>query len=122
MIKLSELAAGAEVTHEGAIVLTAEELRSEIKAGNYDGQTWYTIKRKRWQPIAQIMLDNYLEEEARKMPERWHEMAHMCINPGVIAGLQAELDKAFEGDFATSYFEYVEPVEIDIHQERERTE
>lgn len=119
-IKLSALADDIEISvEESSTVYTVADLKREIlELGEPHHLTpnWYTIKRRKWNPDAEYMIERYLEQEDDQMYEDWLERALECINNEHINKIQAVLDEAFKGDY---YFTYEEPVEIDILSEKE---
>lgn len=117
-LKLSELPDEVEVSREGSdTVYTVAELKREIlELGepHHEYSDWCTIERKRWSPEAYSMIESYIENEYCNMYDGWNERALDCITDEVINKIQAILDEAFEGDYATAYWEYDKPVEIDV--------
>lgn len=113
-VKLSQLNNDVEIAYEeSGFAITVGELKQLIKDGEYDAETYYTIQRRRWQPSAQGMIDSYIENEGQEMYEDWEESAADCITPDHVAAIQAVLDQAFEGDFATAYWTHEKEVLID---------
>lgn len=117
-LKLSELADDVEVSiEESHTTYTVAELKREIlELGepHHESTNWYTIKADRWQPSADSMLEQYIENERDNMYEDWNERANDCISEEHIKQIQAILDDAFSGSHATEFWNYVSPVEIDI--------
>lgn len=113
-VKLSQLSNDTEIAYEeSGFTITVGELKKLIKDGEYDGETYYTIQHRKWQPSAKGMIDNYIENEGQEMYEDWEDNANQCITPDHIAAIQAVLDQAFEGDFATAYWTHEKEVLID---------
>jgi len=117
-INLSELNDDVEISiEETSTVYTVAELKREIvELGepHHESDNWYTIIRKKWSPDAQSMLEGYIESEYENMYENWDERAWDCVSKGAIKKIQDVLDEAFKSDYATSYWEYDVPVNIDI--------
>jgi hypothetical protein len=117
-LKLSELPDDVEVSvEESHTVYTVAELKREITElgePHHESSNWYTIKRQRWQPSAKSMIEHYIECIYDEMYEDWDERAWECIKPEQIERIQAVLDEAFDSDYATAYWTYDKPVEIDI--------
>ncbi|WP_248499776.1 hypothetical protein [Staphylococcus aureus] len=113
-IKLSQLSNDTEIAYEeSGYTITVGELQQLIKDGEYDGETYYTIQRRRWQPSAQGMIRDYIENESQEMYEDWEERANDCIDDAVISNVQAILDEAFKGDGATAYWTHENEIVID---------
>lgn len=117
-LKLSMLNDDVEVSSEDTnITYTVAELKTEItEMGEEHHLTnnWYTIKKKKWKPSADTMIESYIESEYDDMYEDWDERANDCITDEVKSKIQAILDEAFKDDYATVYWTYEKPVEIDI--------
>lgn len=117
-LKLSKLSDDIEVSaKESHIVYTVAELKREIlELGepHHETSNWYTIERKRWSPDAYSMVESYIENEYCNMYDGWNERAMDCITDEVVDKIQAILNEAFKGDYATAYWEYDKPVEIDV--------
>ncbi|WP_017728546.1 hypothetical protein [Halalkalibacterium ligniniphilum] len=117
-LKLSELSDDIEVSiEESSTVYTVAELKREIiELGEpHDESSWYTITRKKWIPDARGMVEGYIESEYDNMYEDWDERAWDCVmNHGAIDKIQAILNETFKGEYATAYWTYEMPVEIDI--------
>ncbi|MGG0667881.1 hypothetical protein ABE073_05045 [Lederbergia citrisecunda] len=115
-LKLSQLADDVEISNDGTLrIWTVEELKSEITQFR-DEQTgqWFTVKRKKWQPCAQSMIEDYIDNQSDQMYEDWNERAMDCISDVLVENIQTLLDEAFNGDDATVYWEWDKPIEIDI--------
>lgn len=123
MKKLSELKNDVEVSYEYGDVYTVGELKAALldpmSDDEFSHRQWYIIERKRWHPSAQSMIDDYIESESHDMYEEWEESATDCITPDHVAAIQAVLDKAFEGDFATEYWTLAEEIKIDVSPKSE---
>ena len=117
-LKLSELHDDIELSiEESTTVYTVAELKweiTELGEPHHESSNWYTIKRERWNPNARYMIDSYIENEQDSMYEDWDERAMDCVTDEVVSKIQAILDEAFKGDYATAYWTYEEPVEIDV--------
>lgn len=118
-LKLSQLNDDVEVSvEETSTVYTVAELKREIlELGepHYKTEGWYTVKRENWQPSAHSMIESYIENEYQEMYEDWNERAWDCVmNYGLVDKIQSMLDETFKSDYATRYWTYEEPVEIDI--------
>jgi len=118
-LKLSQLNDDVEVSiEESHTVYTVAELKREIiESGepHHESPNWYTIKRQKWTPDARSMLESYIDSEQDDMYEDWDERAWDClINHGVFEKFQAILNETFKCEFATAYWTYEKPVEIDI--------
>ncbi|GEM04135.1 hypothetical protein HMI01_11230 [Halolactibacillus miurensis] len=125
-LKLSELDDDVEIGIDGAqSVQTVAELKQEINlygAPIHDSDEWFVLIRRRWNPNAQTMLEYYIDNEEGDMYEDWYEQAWDCISDGVIEKIQTILDEAFSGDYATAYWTYENPVEIDVFPKSEEGE
>lgn len=118
-LKLSELANEIEISAEDSgIVYTVAELKHEITElgePHHERANWYTIKRQKWTPSAQSMVEGYIENEYDNMYENWDERAWDCVmNHGAVEKIQAILDETFKSDHATAYWTHEDPIEIDI--------
>lgn len=117
-LKLSELAEDVKVAiEESSTVYTVADLKREIiELGepHHLSENWYTVTDKQWSPSAESMVETYLENESCDMYESWWERANDCMTEEVIGKIQSILDEAFNGDYATTYYEYDKPVQIDI--------
>lgn len=117
-LKLSRLNDDIEISiEESSTVYTVAELKREIlELGepHHESDNWYTVIRKKWSPDAQFMLERYIDSEQDNMYENWDNRAWDCVSKGVIGKIQEVLDEAFKSDYATAYWEYDQPVEIDI--------
>lgn len=117
-LKLSQLNDDVEISiEESNSVYTVAELKREIlELGeeHHKSDNWYTIIRKQWKPSAINMIRDYIEREYDDMYEDWDERAMDCVSDTVVANIQTILDEAFESDYATAYWIYDKPVEIDI--------
>jgi hypothetical protein len=117
-VKLSELGDEVRVSiEESHTTYTVAELKREIlELGepHHESINWYTIKADRWQPCADSMIEQYIETERDNMYEDWHERANDCLTEEHKKKIQAILDDAFSGSYATEFWNYVHPVEIDI--------
>ncbi|MEH7249205.1 hypothetical protein V7114_20810 [Neobacillus niacini] len=123
-VKLSQLNDDAEVSiEESSTVYTVAELKGEIlELGepHHESPNWYTITRKKWVADAHLMLDRYIDCERDDMYEDWENRAWDCIEShGVVGKIQAILDEAYKTDHATAYWEYDQPVEIDIFPKKD---
>ncbi|AGY47389.1 hypothetical protein [Bacillus phage SBSphiJ6] len=119
MLKLSELPDDTELGVDGSgIIQTVSEIKWGIqKYGepyHLEGD-WYTIKRKKWRPDATRMLEGYIEDELDDMYDDWDERAWDCLPDEVVSKIQGILNEAFKGDYATAYWTYEQPVDIDIY-------
>jgi len=118
ILKLSEMPDDIEVGREGVnCKYTVAELKREIiELGepHHEYSDWYTVKNQRWQPDAEGMIENYIESQRDDMYEDWDERAYDCLDDEVKARIQAILDEAFSGGYATEYWTFEQPVEIDI--------
>ena len=113
-IKLSQLSNDTEISYEDSFcTITVGELKQLIKDGEYEGETYYTIQRRKWQPSAQGMIQDYIESESQEMYEDWDERANDCIDDAVISNVQAILDEAFKGDSVTAYWTHENEIVID---------
>ncbi|MFP7454298.1 hypothetical protein [Bacillus safensis] len=115
-LKLSNLPhhieVGNEETHD---IYMVAELIDEIRDGETSPEgNWFLIKRRRWEPSANAMIDRYIEAEHEEMYEGWAERADDCFTKEVVEKIQEVLNHAFRGDYATSYWTYEQRVEIDI--------
>ena len=116
-VKLSQLPDDTKISIEDSSrVYTAAEVKREIiEFGEpHHESSWYIVVEKRWRPDAKYMVQMYIEREYDDMYEDWDERAFECITEDHIRRIQVVLDEAFAGDYATKYWEYGEPVEIDI--------
>jgi hypothetical protein len=118
-LKLSNLDDDVEVSiEESNTVYTVAELKREIiELGepHHESSNWYTIKRKKWTPDAQSMVERYIESEYADMYEDWDERAWDCVvSNSTIKKIQDILEETFKSDYATSYWTYEKPIEIDI--------
>lgn len=117
-LKLSELPDEAELSiEESSITYTAKELKHEILEFGEEhhlSTNWFTIIRKHWKPDAKLMIERYIDNEYEEMYEDWYDRAMDCFSNVVVENLQTLLDEAFEGDYATLYWNYDKPVEIDV--------
>ncbi|MEK4199080.1 hypothetical protein [Cytobacillus sp. FSL K6-0265] len=117
-LKLSQLNDDVEVSiEESSTVYTVAELKAEILDGepHHESPKWYTIKRRKWSPNARWMIENYIDNEHEDMYEDWDERAWDCIEKeSAVTKVQKVLDEVFKGEYATAYWTYEEPVEIDI--------
>lgn len=118
MMKLSQLADDVEISvEESHLTYTVAELKREILdlgEPHHETSNWCVIKRQKWSPNANYMVESYIELEAQEMYEDWDERAMDCMTDEVIEEIQAILEKAFNSDHATAYWTYENPVEIDI--------
>ncbi|NEZ43799.1 hypothetical protein [Paenibacillus alvei] len=118
VLKLSELADDVELgREEHSTVYTVAELKREIiELGepHHKYKHWYTIENQRWEPSAERMIEDYIDNQYPDMYEGWEERASDCITEDVLQRLQAILDEAFSSDHATVYWTFEEPVEIDV--------
>ncbi len=119
---LSELSDDVEISIEGSsTVYTVAQVKHEIQElgeEHHLSKNWYTISYKRWYPSANTMIERYIESEYADMYEDWDERANECITEKVISKIQKILDKAFNSDYATTYWTYDNKVEIDIFPNR----
>lgn len=115
-LKLSQLADDVVIANSDALkVWTVEELKNEIEEfGNKGIGQWFIAKPQEWQPCAQSMIENYIDSQADGMYEDWDERALDCVSEELIQKMQALLDEAFKGDSVKTYYEWGEPVGIDI--------
>lgn len=117
-LKLSELADETKVSHENTqTIWTAAKLRREIiELGepHHKVTNWYTVKKQKWSPDANRMVENYIENESDEMYEDWDERAIECITDEIVAKIQSIMDEAFKDDYATTYWSYETSVEIDV--------
>lgn len=118
-LKLSQLADDVELSNNGRLsIWTVEELKDEItRFGDEATGQWFTVKRKKWHPCAQSMIEYYLEGQSDEIYEDWIERAMDNVSDVLVQNIQTLLDEAFEGDDATVYWEWDKPVEIDIFPE-----
>lgn len=118
MMKLSQLADDVEISvEESHFTYTVAELKREILdlgEPHHETSNWCVIKRQKWSPNANYMVESYIELEAQEMYEDWDERAMDCMTDEVIEEIQATLEIAFNSDHATAYWTYENPVEIDI--------
>ncbi|MFY0521419.1 hypothetical protein ACOMCU_26920 [Lysinibacillus sp. UGB7] len=119
-LKLSELADDVEVSvEESNTVYTVAELKREIlelDEPHHKTPNWSTVIRQKWSPCANSMLDSYIDNEYQEMYEDWDDRAwDMVAKHDLENKIQALLDEAFESDYATAYWTYDKPVEIDIY-------
>lgn len=119
-LKLSELADDVELSvEETSTVYTVAELKREILElgeSHHNTPNWCTVVRQRWLPSANNMLDTYIENEHQDLYEDWDERAwDIVVEHDLEKKIQSLLDEAFKDDFATSYWTYDKPVEIDIY-------
>lgn len=117
--KLSELADDVEIgVEETNFVYTAADLKREIKEleePHHETRNWFTLKRRKWTPSAEHMVEMFVESEGEDMYENWEERANDCIEKaGAIEKIQAILDETFKDNSATVYWTYEKPVQIDI--------
>lgn len=117
-LKLSTLADDVEVSiEESHVTYTVAELKKEILEFGEEhhlSDKWFTITRKRWQPDADRMIEYYIDSEYEEMYEDWDERANDCITDDVKNKIQSILNEAFKDEYATVYWTYEEPVDIDI--------
>jgi hypothetical protein len=118
-LKLSMLAEDVEISiEESHTVYTVAELKREITElgePHHESANWYTIKREKWVPDAESMLDRYIDCEKDDLYEDWDESAWDCVmRNNAIDKIQAILDETFNSDYATTYWTYDKSVEIDI--------
>ncbi|MCC2528214.1 hypothetical protein LKL24_12390 [Bacillus halotolerans] len=118
-LKLSELPDQTEIGIEDSnTISTVEEVKSGIQRygePHHLNGDWYTVKRRKWRPDANRMIDVYIENELDDMYENWDEHAWDCLPDDVVCKIQLILNEAFKGDRATSYWTYEQPVEIDVY-------
>ncbi|MEW9106795.1 hypothetical protein [Paenibacillus sp.] len=119
VLKLSELADDVEIGRVDCNeIYTVAELKREIRelgADHHKKPDWHTTKSQRWQPSAQRMIEDYIDNQYPDMYEGWEDRANDCITEDVLQRLQAILDDAFSSDHATVYWTFEQPVEIDIY-------
>lgn len=124
-LKLSTLNDDVEVSSmDTHIIYKVAELIVEITVlgeEHHLTNNWYTTKRKKWKPSAETMIESYIESEYDDMYEDWDERANDCITDEVKSKIQSILDEAFKDDYATVYWTYEEPVEIDIFPTKSNT-
>lgn len=115
-LKLSQLSDDVEIANKNTVrIWTVEELKNEIiQFGDEQTGKWFIAKPKKWQPCAQSMIENYIENQADEMYEDWEERANNCVSSALIQNIQILLDGAFNNSDATDYWEWGTPVEIDI--------
>lgn len=115
-LKLSNLPHHIEVCNEETHdIYMVAELIDEIRDGETSPEgNWFLIKRRRWEPSANAMIDRYIEAEHEEMYEGWAERADDCFTKEVVEKIQEVLNHAFRGDYATSYWTSEQSVEIDI--------
>lgn len=121
MKKLTELNNDLEVSYEDAgCAYTVQELKQILFDPTIDDdlreKDWYLIERKRWQPDAKGMIDDYIENESSYKYDDWEEQAQDCITDEVVAKIQAVLGEAFKGNSVTEYWELTERIELDIER------
>lgn len=118
-VKLSQLDDSVFVSIEDSnLIYTVEELVHEIRElgePHHETTKWYTVKKQHWSPWAARMVELYLENECQDMYDGWVDRAMDCCTVEVVDKIQAIMDKAFKGDYATLYWTYETPVEIDIY-------
>lgn len=117
-LKLSKLDDEVEIAREDSWhILTVGQLKHEMQnlgEPHHKHNDWYTLKGAQWRPDAEAMIERHIELEADDMYEGWYDRAWDCINPEHIEKIQVILDQAFEDGHATNYWNYDQPVEIDI--------
>lgn len=116
-LKLSQLADDIELAAEGSSVYTVEELKREILEfgePHHELDNWSTVKKKKWKPDAQWMIQCYIENEHNQMYESWDEVAMNCVSNVLVQNIQTLLDEAFDDSSVKTYWTYDKPVEIDI--------
>ncbi|MCY8922160.1 hypothetical protein QFZ25_001845 [Bacillus atrophaeus] len=115
-LKLSQLQDDVEISiEETNDVYTVAEVKEEIRNGEVcQNDNWFVIERRVWRPNAASMIESYIENEHCYMYEDWDERANDCITSDVVEKIQSVLDEAFKGDYATAYWTYKQPIEIDI--------
>ncbi|WP_260857860.1 hypothetical protein [Bacillus pumilus] len=115
-LKLSQLSEHVEVGNEKTNdIYMVAELVDEIMNGQaINADNWFVIKRRVWEPSANVMIESYIETEQDDMYENWGQKARDCFTQEIIEKIQEALNLAFRGDYATAYWTYEQPVEIDI--------
>ncbi|MCA1066091.1 hypothetical protein QTG56_25625 (plasmid) [Rossellomorea sp. AcN35-11] len=117
-LKLSELEDDVEVAVEDShTVYTVAELKKEIiEMGeeSHLSNNWYTIKKRRWEPDAGTMVENYLENESCDLYEDFYSVSMDEMEKGAIERIQSILDETFKSKSICSYWTYEKPVEIDV--------
>ncbi|MED3839760.1 Uncharacterised protein [Niallia circulans] len=98
MMKLSQLADDVEISvEESHLTYTVAELKREILdlgEPHHETSNWCVIKRQKWSPNANYMVESYIELEAQEMYEDWDERAMDCMTDEVIEEIQAILEKS----------------------------
>lgn len=114
-VKLSELSEQTVVSFEEAgYTLTVAELKAELKKDDEAAErTWYVVEAQTWQPDAQRMVEDYIEQEYQEMYEDWDERAMDCINDDVLSKIQTILDETFKGSSVRDYWTLEKLIEID---------
>lgn len=117
-LKLSQLNDDVEISlEESHYVTTVGKVKREILEMNQEHHLagdWYTVIHAKWEPSAESMVTNYIEQEQDDMYEDWGEQAIGCISEDEIKQIQTILDKAFENTTVNNYWKYDRQVEIDI--------
>lgn len=117
-IKLSMLADDVEVSiEESSTVYTVAELKAEIiELGeeHHLSTNWHTVVRHKWEPCAESMIDNYLENESCDLYEDFYSASMGEMSKGAIEKIQSVLDEVFKNNSVCDYWTYEKPVEIDI--------
>lgn len=115
--KLSDLSGDVLLCREGYWhVYTVADLIAEIQklgGDHHMHDDWFIVTPTVWEPSAEDMIEEYLENTYQNMYESWLEKANDCVTGEIIAKIQKILDEAFTDD-VKEYYEFGEPVEIDL--------
>lgn len=118
-LKLSTLADNVEVSiMETDTVYTVAELKQEIiRLGeeHHLSNNWHTVKRHKWNPSAETMVDRYLDSESCELYEDFYSVAMGEMEKDAIKKIQKILDETFKNNTVCDYWTYEEPIEIDIY-------
>lgn len=119
-VKLADLADDEVVSFEDetytltvSVTLTVAELKEKLKKDNdATRKKWYVVQSQTWNPDAKRMIENYIKNEYKEMPDDWDDRANDCITEEVVQKIQSILDKAFESETVKQYWILKKKIEI----------
>lgn len=104
-VKLSQLPADTLLSYEDAReAITVSELIDRFDRWEGIDFTWHVVTEMRWKPSAARMVERYIESEYDDMYEDWDDRANDCLKQEYVDRIQAVLDEAFQGEYATKYW------------------